>query len=126
MRLNFLSWLSGVSYLFIKAAVALLLHVVPCPCVLVLILTVTCAFNALLPEDSVSRAAKNLNHGYLKHIWVVAIMEASQVNSGAVNTCPSALVTENTASKSATYDNISKNNISLVLLVSHKNLLSDL
>lgn len=53
-------------------------------------------------------------------------MEASQVNSGAVNTCPSALVAESTASKSATYDNISKNNISLVLLVSHKNLLSDL
>lgn len=108
MRLKFLSLLSGGSSLFIKAAVALLLHVVPCPCVLVLILTVTCAFNALLPEDSISRAIKNLNHGYLKYIWVVAVMEASQINSGAMNTCPSAVVAENTASESATYDNFPK------------------
>lgn len=71
---------------------SMLFHVVPCSCVLVFILILICVINALLPRDFITRALQNLHPGYFKHIWVVAVMEASQINNDAVNTLLTALV----------------------------------
>lgn len=67
--------------------------IAPCcsmPCALVLILTL--CFQCLLRGDFITKALKNLHRIYFKHIWVVAVMEASQINSDAVNTLLTARV----------------------------------
>lgn len=87
LRLKFQSLLSGGSYIFIKAALSsscsvtpccsMLFHIVPCLWILLFILIFICVINALLPGNFIAKALQNLHSGYFKHIWVVAVMEAS-------------------------------------------------
>lgn len=76
--------------LFIKATDPLLFNVVPynsIPNSLVFIPVVICFISAFLPGDFIIRILQQLLYcGYFKHILVVELIEASQIDNTDVNT----------------------------------------